>query len=224
MMEAALHQVAKPLLTKYSYAYHRVREMILDGRLAPGSQVSQPRLARDLGISITPLREAMKQLDAEGLVRLSSFRTVVVSTLGQDEIEDLLAIRAALDPLAAQLAASQSTKVERRQLDAAGSYLAKTFQGSDRFDLCQQYFSLLYRMSGNGILMELLDPVWVKAYRYYQQSAFASEQDDTALEHIGSQLQAVTRAIVAGNPEDAQSSMMAYCRGYREPWFASVGI
>ena len=208
-------------LTKNSYAYHSVRQRILDGELAPGSQISQPQLAGELGISITPLREAMKQLDTEGLVRLDTFRTVVVAPLDPQELQDLLSVRAALDPLAAELAAVQADAREKAQLSDAAAQLSVP-AAAGRFAARRNYFSLLYRISGNKLLVELLEPVWDKTYRYYQQSLLASQLGAAALEQADVLLEAATRAIDAADAAAAQRAMTQYIESCQEPWFHAV--
>ncbi|MFC7041372.1 GntR family transcriptional regulator, partial [Nonomuraea rubra] len=60
--------------TKADYAYLRVKELILSGTLHPGSVIAQAQLAREIGISTTPLREALRRLKSEGLVELDAHR------------------------------------------------------------------------------------------------------------------------------------------------------
>ncbi len=81
-----------------------VREMIIDGRLAPGARVNEVRLAAALGVSRTPLREGLRLLAAEGALDAAPRRGFFVRSLTVTELEDLYAIRPLLDPEALRLA------------------------------------------------------------------------------------------------------------------------
>lgn len=74
-----------------------LRRRIISGELAEGEQLLQEHLGRDLGVSRIPIREALRQLEAEGLVTISSHRGGVVSALSLEEIRELFALRACLE-------------------------------------------------------------------------------------------------------------------------------
>src|SRR3954452_22975340 len=100
-------EIAEPFATKSDLAYTRVRELILSGELEPGAVINQATLARQIGISTTPLREALKRLKQRGLVELDAHRDARVTPLDAEEARDLLELRLSLDPLAASLAAQR---------------------------------------------------------------------------------------------------------------------
>lgn len=84
--------------TKSDVAYRELRHEILSGRLEPGQVLAQTALAGTLGISTAPLREALRRLEAEGLVQLDAHRDARVSPLTSQEARDLLEVRGALEP------------------------------------------------------------------------------------------------------------------------------
>ena len=89
---------AQPLtVTKAEAAYLETRSRILRGVLAPGVPVNQEALAASLGVSITPLREALRRLEMEGLVRLDAHRMVTTTPLTSRELDELYAIRTELE-------------------------------------------------------------------------------------------------------------------------------
>jgi DNA-binding GntR family transcriptional regulator len=85
------------------YAYDQLRNRILVGELAPGATFSQVQLSEQLGVSRTPLREAVRRLQTEGLLRTEHGRRVAVAPLTTDDFEDLYAMRIVLDSLAVRL-------------------------------------------------------------------------------------------------------------------------
>src|ERR1700744_633519 len=81
-----------------------MRNQILLGALQPGSRVDYARLSASLGVSITPLREALRRLEADHLVIRSAHRDVVIAPLTREEASELVTVRRELDLLAARLA------------------------------------------------------------------------------------------------------------------------
>src|SRR5580693_19035 len=82
----------------------RVRDMIIDGTLSPGMRIHEGNLGQDLGVSRTPLREALKYLASEGLVELAPGRGAVVRSFSAKNVEDSLIVLADLEDLAGRLA------------------------------------------------------------------------------------------------------------------------
>jgi GntR family transcriptional regulator, rspAB operon transcriptional repressor len=83
--------------------YRRVREAILEGEIAPGSVMSQVALADELGVSRTPLREALRMLQSEGLVDAQTNRRVTVKPISATDVEELVVMRVALETEAMRL-------------------------------------------------------------------------------------------------------------------------
>lgn len=102
-----------------SGAYEQIREAIVEGRYAPGQRLVEQRLASDLVLSRTPVREALLRLEAEGLVISEKHRGAIVRPVTAQEIEDLYALRARLESLAAECAARRRTASDVAELDEA---------------------------------------------------------------------------------------------------------
>ncbi len=90
-------------------AYERIRELVLSGEIAPGAKLGQVELAERLGISRTPVREALRRLSAEGLVEPLPNRGFAAADLGLDAVLRRLEVRAILEPGIARLAAERRT-------------------------------------------------------------------------------------------------------------------
>ena len=114
-----MSQPAELFETKSDYAYRQVRDRILSGELEPGAVLQQRDLASRIGISTTPLREALRRLKSEGLVELDAHRDARISPLRAEEARDLLELRKSLDPLAAGLAAQRRTNADIQAIRAA---------------------------------------------------------------------------------------------------------
>ncbi len=113
---------ARGATTKADGAYLELRNQILQGKLKPGSRVDYVQLSASLGVSVTPLREALRRLEADHLVIRNAHRDVVVAALTREEAVELVTVRRELDLLAARLAAGHMTREElftARQLVAS---------------------------------------------------------------------------------------------------------
>jgi DNA-binding GntR family transcriptional regulator len=155
-------------VTKSDYAYTRLREGVLSGELAPGTVLNQANLAKTIGISTTPLREALRRLKSEGLVELDAHRDARVTPLTAEEARDLLEVRRSLDPLAVGLAADRRTKEEIRRMRQAAVGLESLGSDPTVADLVahRAFHAALYAASHNDTLIATLDALWDKADRY----------------------------------------------------------
>jgi DNA-binding GntR family transcriptional regulator len=102
--------------------YRRVREAILEGEIAPGSVMSQVALADELGVSRTPLREALRMLQSEGLVDAQTNRRVTVKPISATDVEELVVMRVALETEAMRLSVD---RLEPEDLAALEGRLAE---------------------------------------------------------------------------------------------------
>ena len=94
----------------------RIRSLIIDGRITPGERLVEPDLARQLGVSRTPLREALLQLDSEGFVRVVPRHGAVVSPLSRSDAQETYQVKGVLEAFAARLACERMTAEELRNL------------------------------------------------------------------------------------------------------------
>jgi GntR family transcriptional regulator of vanillate catabolism len=138
-----------------------LRDGIVTGRIEPGTQLLQTELAERLGVSRTPLREAIRTLEADGLVRISnSNRTVEVVAITSADLREMYQIREMLDGLSARLAAERGLSAEveseaRAVLEALGDS-AEDFDPLARTRLHAQFHELIAMASGNSRLLPLL--------------------------------------------------------------------
>jgi DNA-binding GntR family transcriptional regulator len=98
-------------------AYEKIRQAIIEGRYLPGQRLIEQRIAEEFALSRTPVRESLRMLEAEGLVRSEPNRGAVVRPVSVEEVADLYALRALLESFAAELAASRITDEDMRHLD-----------------------------------------------------------------------------------------------------------
>jgi DNA-binding GntR family transcriptional regulator len=192
-----------PFATKGELAYAHVRELILAGELEPGATLNQETLARVIGISTTPLREALSRLESEGLVQLGAHRDARVSPLTAEEARDLLELRLSLDPLAAGLAAERRSREDLRAIRAAANGLQPLDSDPDIASLVahRRFHAAIYRASHNELLIATLDGLWDRADRYRRLALGVlpsrERRERTAAEHA-ELLDAVARGDAPG--------------------------
>jgi len=184
------------LLTKSELAYNRVREKILSGEFPPGSVINQTVLAGAIGISTTPLREALRRLKAEGLVELDAHRDARVTELRAEEARDLVEMRGSLDPLAAALAAQRRTRTDLAEIRDALGWLTPLSgnPGYEQLLRHRRFHRAIYLASHNDLLIETLEGLWDKADRYRrlalevdrpaEANAKTAEEHQLLLDHI----------------------------------------
>jgi len=147
-------------------AQQHIRQDILQARFPPGTRLVESQLAQRYGISRGPIREALRSLEGEGLVRFPSNRSPIVNALTPDEIREIYEMRLALEGLAAGLGAETITDVAQRRLGVLVDQLSESIDDPDTwFRLNTEFHLTLYRASGRARLcsailelMNVLEP------------------------------------------------------------------
>ncbi|MGC1184307.1 MAG: GntR family transcriptional regulator [Candidatus Dormiibacterota bacterium] len=203
--------------TKAAATYQEVRSRVLDGTIAPGAAINQRQLAKALGISIIPLREALARLESEGLVQRTSCGSLRVTPLSHPERADLVAVQLLLEPFAAGLAASNGTAPERDALTA----LTVRMEGATPDDWGgwhRDFHELVYTMTRNQVLLTSLQQVWTRLDRYrHPDHPTAAATSGAVLGH-----RAIALGIGAGDGATAAAAMMSHLE-YDDAIFTPVG-
>jgi DNA-binding GntR family transcriptional regulator len=193
------------ILTKTDMAYWQVRQEILDGTLAPGTSLDQEALAIRLGLSTTPVREALRRLESERLVVGRAHRDTFVAELSQEVLADTYAVRMNLDPLGVSLAAKFATPEDLEFISA----LAREQPADDPAAHLQHNRALhqaIYYSCGNDVLSEILDLLWDRSDRY-RLIMIKEEREPQKLrsEHVE-----IADAVAARNAKLAAKLMTAH--------------
>lgn len=157
--------------TKADHAYHVVRQQIARGELPAGEPINQEELAAANGISVTPLREAIRRLAAEGFIVLAAHRDARVAPLSPDEARSLSEMRAALESLAAGLAAERIDTFQRETLDALAAQLEPLGEhaSEDALEVHRRFHAAIWDAAHNEPLTATLGLLWDRADRYRRQ-------------------------------------------------------
>lgn len=146
-------RIARPSLHEAIVA--RVRDMIIEGTLAPGSRIHEGKLGDELGVSRTPLREALKYLASEGLLELSPGRGALVRQFSVKDVQDALIVIGQLEGFAGRLACANASNAEIGEVRQFHDRMMEMYRTRDRlpyFKLNQAIHSAILRLSKNDSL------------------------------------------------------------------------
>jgi DNA-binding GntR family transcriptional regulator len=182
--------------------YAHLREALLNGEIPPGTVISQVKLARELGVSTTPLREAMRLLQAEGLLTAEHNRRSRVAPLDPKDIDAVYASRILFEALAIRLTVPGMTKDD---LQALRANLETMREAGDAQDL--RTWEPVHRdfhrrlLRGSEAMERIIDPLLDRSERYRRSSLFGSPARTWELgndEH-----EAIVAACEARDPQEA---------------------
>jgi DNA-binding GntR family transcriptional regulator len=145
--------------TLYSQVYYWLRDRILNWDIPPGTRLKVEELAQELGVSNTPVREAIRQLTKDGLVETLPYRGSIVKQISPKEVADIYDVRMALEELAVRLAAENATPQALIQIEQCVQQYEKAFHTDDAalgLEADFAFHNLIAEASGNQVLMEVL--------------------------------------------------------------------
>jgi DNA-binding GntR family transcriptional regulator len=189
--------------SKAHAASQELRRRILNGSLKAGAPLNQEQLAVELGVSTTPLREALRSLESEGLVKSRSHRDVIVAPLDPPEMLELYEVRRHLDGLAARLAALNCDDASRKRIKKATAEVSK--KTADPVAANRRFHRAIYVASGNDVLIELLDALWNRSDRYRRVIRGMADREDVVAEH-----RALAEMVLSGDATGAETMMLAH--------------
>jgi DNA-binding GntR family transcriptional regulator len=186
-------------------ALAELQDSILSGELAPGSPLRLEELAARLGMSISPVREAVRRLESLGLAVHVPHRGARVSELALDDLRDTYEVRLVLEPLAVRRAAQRFTA---RDAEAARARLDEYADAHERADLRAAreahtgFHFTLYRASGSEWLLRLIRPAWENCERYRSISLQRRSTAEVEREHLR-----ILDACVEHQPDEAAAEL-----------------
>lgn len=179
-----------------------LRERIRTGEIPPGTRLRQEVLAEELGISRTPLREAMRLLAADGLVELEPNRGAIVTALRHDDQVAFWEARLALEPAAARLAAERPSPSGLEAMRAAITEQRAVGSDDQGFAANRAFHLALVAAAGNSHLNRFAETLWVRAVG---QTIYAAQSSDaTVVAAYANQHAAMLAAIEQGDGELAE--------------------
>ena len=183
--------------------YEELKRQILVGEIAPGTRMMEVELAEDMGVSRTPVREAIRKLEKEGLVTIEPRRGAYASDISIKDMVDVLEVHQMLEGMAASMAAQKVTEEEKLDfVEANSAYKNAVKKGNIeeiiRYD--ELFHQLIVSYSGNKTLNQLLSQVQELAlrFRYIYYDDF-SRYENMPVEH-----EEIEEAIISGDTQKAK--------------------
>jgi DNA-binding GntR family transcriptional regulator len=184
--------------------YGVIRERILAGDLPRGARVHQEDVAADLGVSRTPVREALRRLAAEGLIEMRTNRGARVTDLAPDDMDQPYEARLVVEPGAARLAAQRELAKPRARMRRAVAAQRRAIPDVSRtFEANREFHIALAEASGNAFLLQFIEHLWVARIGepiYEHQAETPERMSLDADEH-----EQILDAIEAGDARTAES-------------------
>ncbi|WP_304618115.1 GntR family transcriptional regulator [Paracoccus sp. (in: a-proteobacteria)] len=187
-------------------AYRRLLAEIRSGQLLPGSRLRETELAERLGISRTPVREAIRQLEADGLVTHQARQGAAIRNLDYAEVIELYEMRSVLEGTAARLAARMASQVELAELTEINDALAASQPGSAAQELNRQFHRTLLDAARNRFLVKTMSALQKTLLILGPTTLSETERHESA----ASEHRAVIDAIAGRDGERAEAAMRAH--------------
>lgn len=149
--------------------FKTLRKAILKGQLQPGKRLMEIHLADALGVSRTPVREAIRKLELEGLVIMTPRKGAQVARISRKHLEDIVEVRRALEVLAVELACDRIDESALKELDEINQNFRDSLYISDPEQMAQindNFHDIIFQAAGNEWLMQLMMKNRDQFYRY----------------------------------------------------------
>jgi DNA-binding GntR family transcriptional regulator len=189
--------------------YRTVRDLILSQVFPPGSKLNVEQICRDLGVSRTPVWDAMRRLESEGLVNTVPRHGVFVLNYGADQIRDLFAVRGALEALAVRQAAENLDDDARAALEAAVGEMARAAGAAEIEQYSRSAIDFHDRVlvaARNPVLSRLLENVYAQILVLRLRSLYLPERVESSVtEH-----REIFEAVLAGDAERGERLARAH--------------
>ncbi|HJA43454.1 MAG TPA: GntR family transcriptional regulator [Candidatus Dorea stercoravium] len=149
--------------------FNTLRQAILRGELKPGERLMEIQLANKLGVSRTPIREAIRKLELEGLVLMIPRKGAEVAEITEKSLRDVLEVRRALEELAVELVCEKITEEQIQDLKDAAEEFKESLESGDITRIAEadvKFHDVIYMATDNQKLIQLLNNLREQMYRY----------------------------------------------------------
>lgn len=183
-----------------------LREKIRSGLLVPGQRLIEADIVRELGASRSKVREALKRLEAEGLVSIEEFRGAMVRQLSMEEVRQIYTTRMVLEGMAAAEFAGNDVPKLKKKLAKLQQDMDKLENSGDHHEFARlndAWHALITEGSGNSYIARFLSQLTVPIYRLLFSSFYSTQRIDRA----NADHKIITQAIVDGRVKLAEQAM-----------------
>lgn len=197
------------------WVYEELKSAIVDLRLAPGDPLREASLAERLGVSKTPIREALARLEQEGLVETTSFKGAVVTAYSRQDLLEIYELRELLENAAARAAAESMTEPDRARLDRISRESRRLLSGKDTGKLAaliSEFDAVLFDQVQNQRIRALIENLRAHLTRIGQLTAEIPGRIEASVDEH----EKIVEAIAARDPQQAEQYMREHIRSVRD--------
>lgn len=195
--------------------FNTLRRAIITGEFAPGERLMEISLANRLGVSRTPVREAIRKLELEGLVIMIPRKGAQVAKITEKSLRDVIEIRCVLEEFAASLACERITPEGRENLKEAHKNFVEAVKNGDILDIVEKderFHDAIFQATSNERLITIINNLREQFYRYRMEYVKDIEQHSVLVnEH-----ELLLRAIYDGDSETAKRIMRTHLQNQQE--------
>lgn len=189
--------------------FNTLRNAILKGELKPGERLMEIQLAMKLGVSRTPVREALRKLELEGLVIMIPRRGAIVADITIQDLHDVLEVREALEELAVQKACANITQEQLEALQQAETDFKRYAENGDLMGCAEsdmQFHEIIYEATNNRRLQQILMNLREQMYRYRMEYL----KDKKMYRLLMEEHEQILKAIRKGDKQQAGETMRTH--------------
>lgn len=168
-MKGELKMDVNDYLPLRDVVFNTLRQAILRGEMEPGERLMEIQLAQKLGVSRTPIREAIRKLELEGLVVMIPRKGAEVAQITEKDMRDVLEVRCTLEELAVSLACKNVTQEKIEELKAANKVFESAVVSKDVVSIVDAdvlFHDTIYGMTNNARLIQIINKLREQMYRY----------------------------------------------------------
>ncbi len=203
MMDYKFNINSNEYLPLRDVVFNTLRDAILTGKLEPGERLMENQLAEKLGVSRTPIREALRMLELENLVELTPRKGAQVLDMSEKDVVNVLEIREVLEGLATQLACKKMTNELLQELKQAEQEMEQSVQQENiekMVNADERFHDVIFLSTENEKLIQIFNNLKTQLYRY----RMAHVKLDSGMENIIMQHKALLTAIENKNASDGE--------------------
>ncbi len=191
--------------------YRQIKELILDGGIAPGELMTIQGLAEGFGVSAMPVREALQRLTAEKALTIVSGRSVGIPELRASRLKDLYRVRLEVETMATVWAASQITGQDISRLEGLVAMMAKAIDDGDPRQYLRgnhDFHFTVYGASGSQTLISIIEGLWLQVSPYFHSLRASGNYVASNRQH-----ERIVAALKARDAQRASAAMRADLEG-----------
>lgn len=189
--------------------FHTLRRAILMGELEPGERLMELQLTGKLGVSRTPIREAIRKLELEGLVLMVPRKGATVARITEKDLQDVLEVRCALEELAVSLACERMGEEDLIHLETCMKEFQESLEGGDLTTMAEKdvaFHDIIFQATDNKRLDQMLNNLREQMYRYRVEYLKNPETHGQLLQEH----EEILRCLRAGDCEAAQAAIRGH--------------